>query len=382
MILFNIFLFTISYLIYNITRMHISKIAKTMKKNEIVIVAGGTGGHIYPAIRIYQDIEENLQTTPLFLTPKNNKGITINTLKPISNIAFFEPPEVKPNIQFIRKTIPTIYHSTKYIKKAKIIISTGGYVSLFPLLIATIMKKDIFLIEINSIPGKATKFFQKHSKKIFCSFESTTQMLKNAIAIGPIVRKEFVKDYTSLSKDTIFKKLNINPKLTNILVIGGSQGAKHINDTILLIAKKRIIPNINIIWITGNKFYQEYKNEIKKLPNNIIPIPYYEKMWELYKIANIVISRAGASTISEILFLQKKAILIPYPYSSDNHQYHNAIEALKKIQGTIIQDQKLSPEILINAIQQLLQNEKKTIGFPQDGTKLIINYISNTIKGI
>jgi UDP-N-acetylglucosamine--N-acetylmuramyl-(pentapeptide) pyrophosphoryl-undecaprenol N-acetylglucosamine transferase len=207
-------------------------------------------------------------------------------------------------------------------------------------------------------------------------------MLKNAIAIGPIVRKEFVKDYTSLSKDTIFKKLNLNPKLTNILVIGGSQGAKHINDTILLIAKKRIIPNINIIWITGNKFYQEYKNEIKKLPNNIIPIPYYEKMWELYKIANIVISRAGASTISEILFLQKKAILIPYPYSSDNHQYHNAIEALKKIQGTIIQDQKLSPEILINAIQQLLQNEKKTIGFPQDGTKLIINYISNTIKGI
>jgi UDP-N-acetylglucosamine--N-acetylmuramyl-(pentapeptide) pyrophosphoryl-undecaprenol N-acetylglucosamine transferase len=347
-----------------------------MKKKDIIIVAGGTGGHIYPAVRIYQEFSKKSFST-IFLTPKKNKGVSDEVLRDIKNIVFFDPPEIKLSFYFISKSLPTLLSSIKLIKDAKAVISTGGYSALYPLLVANIMRKKIFLVEINSIPGEAIKFYERSSHKIFCTFELTSQKLSNGITVGPIIREEFIYLYPTLSKENILKKFNLIPNIPTLLVIGGSQGAKHINDVILEIIENKLIIQQNIIWITGDKFFKENRYKLQSVLPNLKVFPYMEDIWLAYKCADLIISRAGASTISEILFLQKKAILIPYPYSADDHQYYNANEAIKKIGGIIIQDRELSPQKLIDSINILIKKQKKAIGFSQDGAKLITNYISS-----
>ena len=285
---------------------------------KILISTGGSGGHVIPAITIYNHLKNTYKTListdkrGIAYLNKNYNYIVINTPK-LNN--FFLLP-----FSFIKILFLTI-KSFFVLKKNNIstLISTGGYMSLPLCLAAKILGIKIFLIEPNMVLGRANKFYLKFSKKIICYSKNLinlpTGIQEKLLSIKPLIRKEYYYTNTYLKKDNLF----------TIVIIGGSQGAK-IFDELLHKSFATIskIVSIKIIHQTSEKNINLMKNFYFK--NNIESrvFSFNQNLNEILQQADLCITRAGASSLAEISFLNIPFIAIPLPSSKDDHQYENA----------------------------------------------------------
>ncbi len=322
-----------------------------MKK--IVIASGGTGGHIYPGIVIGKRLKE-LNIDILFIIDNREPGISI--LK-------------KEGLRF--KIIPIFYWKRKvfslntaitfflnlialgvsffilFREKPSVVLGMGGYPS-FPVVLASfLLRIPRFLHEQNARLGLANRLLFPIAKKVATSFEQTIYQPKNTVFTGCPIRKEIgeVK-----REDGLLYFGFLEDKKT-ILIFGGSQGSSMINDSILEIIQYLL--EFRLIWITGNKDYQKIKEEVKE--REVFITPFIFEMEKAYAIADIVISRSGATTVAEIKRCGIPAILIPYP-SPDNHQLLNA----RGLQGVIIiKEENLNRNTLLDAIDRIKDRQRE-----------------------
>lgn len=325
---------------------------------KIVLTAGGTGGHIYPALSLLDKIKEDKTNEYLYIGTTDRME---STLIPSLNIPY-ESLEIKgfsknifkdiKNIFLIKKSINKCIKTLKHFK-ADAIIAFGGYVT-FPVIIAA--KKlniKIYLHEQNAIPGKVNKYLYKYADIVFISMKESEKYFKNKTVIysgNPCTERALnmkVVDKTKLGF-TKYKKL--------IIIVMGSLGSSVINDKMKEFLKTFNDSDKEILFITGKKGYDSMKN--LKVNNNIKIVPYIENLPGLMKVSDLIISRSGASTISEIIATNLPSILIPSPYVANNHQYYNALNLKKKYLSILILQSDLTSDLLKDKIRSILDNKK------------------------
>ncbi len=282
----------------------------------------------------------------------------------------------------IVKTIKGLSQAKKIIKEFKpdVVIGTGGYICGAVIISASKLGIPTMLHESNAFPGKAVKMLSKKTNVIMVSFEDAIHRIPNAkkIVLTGTPTKDINLNITSSEKIKEIEKYSLNPAKPTILVFGGSQGAKKINDTIIDLVLKKLNKRYQILLVAGQKQYEPVKIALKENGldiNNIEGIkvvPYIYEMIEIMNAADIVVCRSGATTITEVAKLGKPAIFIPLPNVSHNHQQYNA-EVLEKINAAkIIQNDILNAEILNENIEKMLDKDTlKVMG--QNAKKVAIN---------
>lgn len=331
------------------------------KKYRVIVAAGGTGGHIFPAVAVAEELKALIPALDLlFIGTK--KRIEAEIL-PKLGYKFFGtsikgmPRKIGFNaVAFLISLIISFFQALKEVIKFKpnAAIGTGSYISVPPLLASRLWGASIFLSESNSLPGAATKFLAPLAAEIYLSFEQSKKYFKDKsklIVTGTPVRKILFRK----SREEAAQYFNLSSELKTIVILGGTLGARRINEKIKKIYKT-LSEQFQIIWQTGRRDFDLYKNLSRN--EKVVILPFIERMDYAYSICDLLISRAGASTISEIIAQGVPAVLIPSPNVTENHQYYNAMELVEKNAAEIHLDNQTEEELL-NQILNLLSDDKR-----------------------
>lgn len=300
----------------------------------IVFTCGGTGGHISPALNIADKLKEDI----CFIGGDRLEKVMIKKYE------FICLPSLKRNLFSI---IISIFEARKILKKLKpkFVFATGGYVTI-PVGIASItLGLPLVLLEQNSIPGKTNRFLAKFSNLIFTGYPIASFSQKKTIFTGNPVA-EVLAD-----------------KKSKLLIFGGSQGSKAINELIKINLKELSNIGLGIVWITGEKTYEsittalsEYKikeNLYVLNKSNIEIYPFRNDIPKLLAQTKIAISRSGAMSISELTENCIPTLYIPYPYATDDHQTFNAKYIVDNLAGEMILEKNLNKDIFFNTLNKL-----------------------------
>lgn len=337
----------------------------------MIVSAGGTGGHIIPGIAVYRILRNTFRREEIKFICRDIDVEKYPVLREIKS-DLIKLHIIPLKLINILKAMILMIYSLFYVlnilikKRPKLIIGMGGYVTFPVILTAIILRTPFILFEPNSIPGKANKLFAHFTEHVIMQFEYTRNILKKGHVLGIPVREKI----GIITKKSGYKHFGLESKKKTILVIGGSQGASSINSTILKIRKA--INRYNLIWITGMKEYDKYKEYSSK---NTIIRPFIKNIWYAYGASDLIISRAGAMTVSEIIKIEKPAIMIPFPYATENHQELNAGELVKKGAGMMLVEEQFSEKLLINKISKIMN--KKVYKKISDKLKTINSEYSN-----
>ncbi len=345
---------------------------KSDKRIRIVFSCGGTGGHIYPAISIADCIKSKYHNAEiLFVGSKRGMekklveaaGYKIETI----DIQGFTRKLTLSNIVTAVKAMTSVSKAKKLISKfmPDVIIGTGGYASWAAVRAGEKMGIPTLIHEQNAYPGMTTRKLAKSADKICLSYEESKKYFeetKGAIIMtgNPVSPKLYGYEYAmnraelGISSDKIF-----------VLSFGGSLGATCINENVLNIAKNLLDKNPNMIYrhVSGRRDYKHCMEMVsEKGLDKYDNFCLYEYMYDLPKqmsAADIVISRAGAITITEAAFLGKAAILIPSPNVAENHQYKNALVLEKANAAVMIEEKDLTPDVLFNTVNELAADKAR-----------------------
>ena len=331
------------------------------------ITGGGTGGHIYPAIAIADYLKDDGE---IFYVG-NPRNLEFDIVKqkgykflPVSVQG--RPREaclelLKWGLQLAFAVIKGFNYILKY--KPDVIFGTGGYVSAPVLIAAAVLKVPFVMHDCDAQPGLVTRYLSPYASGVSLAFECAQNFInnENCYITGNPLREGF----KTLSKQEARQALGLEDKLT-LCIMGGSQGAKSINSAsveILKILSQKY--DMQIIFQTGKKkflaveerlavFYPEYMND-----KNIIIKPYFDDMVSVLKASDIAVSRAGSLSISELCASQIASIFVPYPHAAADHQRKNARFMAEKGAGIYIDDDEITPDILLNTIETLADNPDK-----------------------
>ena len=344
-----------------------------MKK--ILIATGGTGGHVIPAKIIQDHLKNNFEifySTDLrglrYLSSKRERTVIIDT--PKLNINLFFPFKI---IKLLYLTIKIIFFLKR--KNIEKVISIGGYMSVPAVIGAKILRLTILLFEPNIVLGRSNKFFLNFSKKIFCYSDRLTNFPKKYVQKIALIKPLISKDFYELKKNEKF-----NDKFC-FLICGGSQGAKFfdelIKDVMLDISKNF---TIKIIQQTSTRNIKDLTNFYNT--NNIeSKIFSFEKNFgDLINMSDFCITRAGATSLAEISFLNKPFIAIPLPTSKDNHQMKNAEFYKDKGCCWVLDQKNLNKEKLLNFLSDILKEKTGLIEKKSNLKKLNYDNSWNTLS--
>lgn len=344
------------------------------KKIKVILCGGGTGGHIFPMISIADEIKKrNLKNEILFvgssdrmemeIVPKYNYpiiGLWISGIKRSSfllNILFLGIPFLIKNFllpfKIFYSTFKSIYILIKY--KPDYVIGFGGYSSGPFLLISSILNFKTAIQEQNSFPGYTNRLLSKRVKLIFVAYNNLEKFFdKNTVLnLGNPIRK-----YSKNISQDPFNYFNLDRDKKTILVLGGSLGAKSINEGILNNLSIIRESSFQVLWQTGDYYYDHIlsKNIEEK---NLVVKSFIKRMDLAYQVADIIISRAGAIAISELSYISKPLILIPSPNVVDDHQRKNANEIFRNGGCLLVEDKDAKDNMLNQAIILLEDSEMK-----------------------
>lgn len=345
----------------------------------IIITGGGTGGHIYPAIAIANAIKEKNNAEILFVGAKGkmemekvpDAGYEIEGLW----ISGLQRKLTIDNLSFPVKVISSVFRSLGIIKKFKpdVVVGVGGYAS-GPLVYAAGMKNiPTVLQEQNSYAGLANKWLSKRVQKICVAYSGMEKFFPSGkiVLTGNPVRKDILD--TDSKRLQASDRLGFSSQQNTVLILGGSLGARTINDAMVESLPSFIDAGIQVYWQTGKLYHKEMVIRTKKMDLSRVKIvEFIEEMDLAYAIGDVVVSRAGALAISELCLVGKPVIFIPSPNVAEDHQAMNAMALVNKDAALIIKDKdaakRLSEEViklLRNGSQkQTLSNNIKQLAKP------------------
>lgn len=358
-------------------------------KLKILIGAGGTGGHLFPAIAVCEQLEELTENNCEFHFIGNTDKIEARVVPscgynfhPIKLQGLSKSPKV---LLLPFQMAKAIGQCRKIIEEHSIdaVVATGAYLSIPPAYAARLLQNPIFLLESNVNPGKAIKTLAKYATKIYTSFDESKNYFEKKyhnkiISTGNPIRKQF---FNHISKEEARKKLNIPINKLCIFIFGGSLGALSINKTIEQNLNYFINKDYYVIWQTGKNYYYQSSH------NNIIVKDFIDDISYYYAAADLVICRSGATTIAELAIAGKPAVLVPLPSASNNEQYNNAKVLADAAAAEIILNDELQDKLLptietifnSNKLQTMTTNIK-TFARP-NAAKNVAEDILKTIVG-
>ncbi len=322
------------------------------KKNNLLVAASGTGGHIFPALAVSKEVEDKWNIHWLGV----HKRLDINFIPKKYNLRTLNIKTPRKNIFLLLQYIEILMSTFKIIrilkeKKINLVFTTGGYISAPTIVASKLLRIPIIIHESNLIPGMVTKYFGFLCNYVLLGFKKTNVYLKNCkiIFTGTPLREQFYK--SNLLPEWVPKG-----KGPLLLVMGGSQGAKAINQILyesleFLMEKKFRI--VHIIGECNQKSFQvkNFKNYVQKKFTNEIAA--------LIQNCDLVISRSGAGTINELIETEKPSILIPFPYSKNNHQEKNAMILAESGGSVLINQNKISKEVFENTLEIIFKIKSK-----------------------
>ncbi|MEK7121670.1 MAG: undecaprenyldiphospho-muramoylpentapeptide beta-N-acetylglucosaminyltransferase [Patescibacteria group bacterium] len=364
----------------------------------ILLLGGGSGGHVFPLIAVAEALKEKSQQTgiPLELMilgegkfmekAAAENGIVFKSVMAGKLRRYLSPLTILDIFKIPVGFFQALWHIFWFMPD--IVFAKGGYASLPGALAAKLYFIPLFVHESDSVPGLANRTLSKLAKTVFISFNSSQKYFKvsKTVLTGNPVRKELMVG----NRLAAMAKFGLNPNLKTILVAGGSQGAQKIN-RIILDSLVLLVKDFQIIHQCGESQFQSVKTESEKIIKegegeyadavkaNYKLYPFFDMndMALAYAAADIIISRAGAGSLFEIAMLGKPAIIIPITNSTSNHQLKNALE-FSKFGASMTEEQNLTPHIIISQINSLLQPDKynsiseklKTFGTPDAAQKI------------
>ena len=347
-------------------------------KKKILISTGGTGGHVIPAMAFYDHLKEDFE---VYLT-LDERGIKFIDQKKYK-FEILPVPRLKLNFLKLPKTLINLFisilRSIFFIKNRKIdiLIVTGGYMSIPICIAAIIFNIKIYLFEPNMVIGRANKFLIKFSSKFFCYSDQIInfpQKEKNKIVIIDHMLRKEIYNFNNFDKKEIDNKINF-------LVIGGSQGAKifdeKIKNTILDLSKKyklMIYHQVSSSDFTDLEFFYKKNNIENKIFN------FEKNIFEYFKEANLAITRSGASTLSELAFLQVPFITIPYKFATDNHQLENAMDYERNGCCWIVKEEDFYQNKLTNFLISIIENKEDYLSKKNNLEKFYYQNVWNNIN--
>ncbi|MCL5054956.1 MAG: undecaprenyldiphospho-muramoylpentapeptide beta-N-acetylglucosaminyltransferase [Firmicutes bacterium] len=360
---------------------------------KIIVTGGGTGGHVFPALVLMQHLASHE-----IVYAGSSKGIE-KKLVPAYGFHFLEIDSMPLTGKRILKnfigilvlckgTLQSLLFLFKF--KPNLIIGTGGYVS-FPVLAAGwILKIPTVLLEQNLLPGKTTRIFSRLSSCVCVSFEETAKFLPKVKTkfTGNPVRSEI----GSIQHDAACAALGLSAERPVVLVMGASQGAKALNACLLEALRLMQDETWQILHLTGESHYHDVLQKAQGVQNKEALVykafPFADKMEIFYAASDLIVSRAGATTIAEILTAGKPSILIPYPYAADNHQEINARWLEEKKGCEMLLEKDLTPESFYRILKEWLSKpdklkeagkQAKLLSNP-DAAEKIIAVLEETVK--
>ncbi len=344
-----------------------------MSSYKVIISGGGTGGHIYPAIAIAKKILEIKKDSEiLFVGAKGRmemekvpeEGFEIVGLNVVGIQRSMSINGILKNLKFPFLLMKSLNHARKIIKdfQPNIVVGVGGYASGPTLRMAHRLKIPTLIQEQNSYAGLTNKWLSKKTKKICVAYENMNQFFEptKLVLTGNPVRKDIENLDVKLSEAKTYFKVSKNEKV--ILVLGGSLGAKSINEGILNSIHTIKDQPIKLLWQVGKRYFESIENQLNQINiPNVKALAFIKRMDLAYSIADIVISRAGALSISELTLAGKPSILVPSPNVSEDHQTKNAMSLVNKSAAILVED-KQTDSLLRTALDLLKQeNQLNTI---------------------
>ncbi len=341
------------------------------KTYRIIVSGGGTGGHIYPAIAVANDLGKEFSGCEILFVGAKGKmemqkvpeaGYKIIGL----NIAGLQRRLTSKNLLFPFKAIKSLFGAFKILRSFKpdIIIGFGGYASAPMLYAATRMKKPTVIQEQNSHAGITNKMLSKKVDKICVSYEGMEKYFpkEKIVLTGNPVRKSIVEARNKRVNGLEY--YGLDPKKKTLLILGGSLGARTINESILNKLDEISQAGIQMVWQCGKFYFKEMlERAADKLGNGLVLTEFISDMDLAYGVADVVISRAGALSISELCLIGKPVIFVPSPNVAEDHQTKNAMALVDKKAARIIKDVDAKENLVPESIQLISdQNACKLLG--------------------
>ncbi len=331
----------------------------------VVISGGGTGGHIFPALAIAGAIKK-LQPTAEFLFV-GAKGKMEMEKVPAAGykieglwISGIKRELSMDNLSFPFKVLSSVSKALKIIKtfKPDVAVGVGGYAS-GPLLFAASLKNIPCLIqEQNSYPGITNKILAKRVSKICVAYEGMEKYFpaEKIILTGNPVRESVL--HIEGKRGDALSFFNLDPSKKTILVVGGSQGARSINNSIKAGLEKIKEANVQVVWQTGKFFYEEAIRSVEEMKATGVRVfDFISNMDLAYAAADLVVSRAGASTVSEITLVGKPCIMVPLPTAAEDHQTKNIKSLVQKEAAVMVKDNE-AMQFLVNTAINYVNDAK------------------------
>lgn len=358
----------------------------------ILLSGGGTGGHIYPAVSIANELKEKYPDTNFLFVGAKDKmemekvpqaGYAIEGLW----ISGLQRKLTLDNLSFPFKLLSSLWKAHKIIKKFKpnVVVGTGGFASGPTLYVAGLKGVKTLIQEQNSYPGITNKLLSKKADKICVAYDNLERFFPESkiVKTGNPVRQDLLSVADKRAESLAYFKLDATKK--TLVVIGGSLGARAINNLIEKHIHWLVNQGVQVIWQTGKLYYEEFKkyNELKGVQTHA----FLNKMDLVYAASDFLLSRAGASSISELCIVGKPVIFIPSPNVAEDHQTKNALSVVGNNAALLLKEteleqfQSLFSQLLNNDdLQQQLSENIKKMALP-NATKDIVKEIENLMIG-
>ena len=332
----------------------------------VIISGGGTGGHIFPAIAIADEIKSRNPKVKILFVGAEGKmemekvpqaGYKIEGL----NISGFQRKLQFSTFKLPFKILSSLLKARRIIKRFRpdIVIGVGGYASGPTLKMANLIGVPTLIQEQNSFPGKTNRILASKAACICTAYEGMEKYFPNTkiVFTGNPVRKELNGNYCD--RKEALQMFNLNPDLPIVLVIGGSLGAKTLNRSMVQGIELFQKEGVQLLWQTGKHYYDPLKEELfGRDLTNIQLKQFISRMDCAYELADVIISRAGAISISELSIIGKPLILVPSPNVSDDHQTKNAFALVEKDAAILIKDDD-ARDILVKEALDLIKDKHR-----------------------
>jgi len=338
----------------------------------VLFAGGGTGGHLFPAIAVAEQIKNmKPETEILFVGTKSKiegkivpklgyrfKSIWIKGFSRKFNLENFLFP-----LKLVVSVIQSLIINMRF--RPRVAVGSGGYVAGPAIFGASVTGAKVILLEQNSYPGITTRLLERFADELHISFEDTKKYLKRK-DISQLTGNPVRGNLGAENKDRALEKFGLTLSAKTLLILGGSLGAKSINTAVSENMKELETNGIQIIWQTGKNYFEQYQS----LSSEKVKVyEFIEDMNAAYSACDLLLARAGATTISEALVLGIPTILVPSPNVAENHQYYNAKSIADKDAALLLEDNELNKK-MVETVNEIINSEEILFKFKKNASAL------------
>jgi UDP-N-acetylglucosamine--N-acetylmuramyl-(pentapeptide) pyrophosphoryl-undecaprenol N-acetylglucosamine transferase len=355
----------------------------------VAIACGGTGGHLFPGIAVAEALIGRGHKILLLISEKQIDATAVCDRKEfqVEKIPAVGAPRILSTqvFSFSAKFLKGLNACRKIYRSfaPRVVLGMGGFTSTAPILAGRMAGVSAFIHESNAIPGKANLLNARMCNKVLIGFaECARYFPKSAMEVtGTPIRSSL---RAPVDRRTALRNLGLSENLKTVLVMGGSQGAHGINEAVITSLPRFDGNRVQFIHLTGKEDEQRVSQCYRNAGIYAFVSAFYHRMEEVYSVADVAVARSGAATLTELSYFDLPAILIPYPFASENHQLLNAEIFAKNSVAKVLEESRVQGEALVSSMEQFLKEGVRMIS-PRDrphalGPGIAANRIAEIIE--